>query len=597
MERRRRRPQAEQNPELQQREDIQPAASPEEPACWQPDVPAVQTPARRRRNAQVASEQIQQADECDGNMRERAGAHAADSASPRERIRPKTERIPQLPKAEVQVEKTKRSGQRPVKAPSVKAKDAEVEAAKRRFTPKAGKVRARSAKHSSADMIQKAVSGAKTVSGWLIGAALLLLMMAGEGAEKLSAWVFSLKEGRKSRIREDGHAPKPEEYVLEAIRPQDYHGRAQSRNGQAHHGAHGQAQRQSQGQKKASGGRKGPGGIKAPDMQQLISLALAGVAVFSFCMIVSILWRTVRTTHLNKQLTQMYNEASSDGENPPEMIVYAPETTPEMIVFMPQETAAQDDAAIAATVEASLTDNQPAAPQELVQPEQTPVPADMPLPMGKRTYHQVGGDALPQMEALHKENRDIVGWLKIENVLDQPVVYKDNSYYLTRDFYKKKNTAGTIFLDVNHPFKEKTQNLLLHGHNMKDGTMFGRLLQYETDLNYVRWHPFVRFDTLWRQEEYVIFAVLRVSLDVRSKDFFNYFSHPTFNSDAEFESYIRQLQLRSIYAIPVDVKPTDALLTMSTCLDEDRLVIVARRLRKGETHTQIREWTNLTTKQ
>ena len=132
---------------------------------------------------------------------------------------------------------------------------------------------------------------------------------------------------------------------------------------------------------------------------------------------------------------------------------------------------------------------------------------------------------------------------------------------------------------------------------MKDGTMFGRLLQYETDLNYVRWHPFVRFDTLWRQEEYVIFAVLRVSLDVRSKDFFNYFSHATFSSDAEFESYIRQLQLRSIYAIPVDVKPTDALLTMSTCLDDDRLVIVARRMRKGETHTQIREWTNLTTRQ
>ena len=127
--------------------------------------------------------------------------------------------------------------------------------------------------------------------------------------------------------------------------------------------------------------------------------------------------------------------------------------------------------------------------------------------------------------------------------------------------------------------------------------MFGRLIQYETDLNYVRWHPFVRFDTLWRQEEYVIFAVLRVSLDVRNKNFFNYFSHATFRTDSEFESYIRQLQLRSIYAIPIDVKPTDALLTMSTCLDEDRLVIVARRVRPGESHTQLREWTNLTTRQ
>ena len=91
--------------------------------------------------------------------------------------------------------------------------------------------------------------------------------------------------------------------------------------------------------------------------------------------------------------------------------------------------------------------------------------------------------------------------------------------------------------------------------------------------------------------------MLRVSLDVKSDEFFNYFSHPTFASDAAFESYIRQLQLRSIYAIPIDVEPTDALLTLSTCLEEDRLVIVARRVRSGETHTELRAVTNLATRQ
>ena len=61
--------------------------------------------------------------------------------------------------------------------------------------------------------------------------------------------------------------------------------------------------------------------------------------------------------------------------------------------------------------------------------------------------------------------------------------------------------------------------------------------------------------------------------------------------------YIRQLQLRSEYAIPIDVEPTDALLTLSTCLDEDRLVIVARRLREDETRSDLRALIRMATKQ
>ena len=93
--------------------------------------------------------------------------------------------------------------------------------------------------------------------------------------------------------------------------------------------------------------------------------------------------------------------------------------------------------------------------------------------------------------------------------------------------------------------------------------MFGRLTQY-LNLSYMKNNPFVHYDTLWREEQYVIFAVLRVSLDVKNERFFNYFSYPTFASDAEFSAYIRRLQLRSEYAIPIDVLPSDALLTLST---------------------------------
>ena len=144
---------------------------------------------------------------------------------------------------------------------------------------------------------------------------------------------------------------------------------------------------------------------------------------------------------------------------------------------------------------------------------------------------------------------------------------------------------------------EKTQNLLLHGHNMKDGTRFGRLTQYEKSIDYLKAHPFVDFSTLWHQERYVIFAVVDVSLDTSSENFLDYFAHPRFSSDAEFASYIRRAELASMYAIPMDVKPSDALLTLSTCLEENRLVVIARRQRDGESKASLRETVNMAVRQ
>lgn len=261
------------------------------------------------------------------------------------------------------------------------------------------------------------------------------------------------------------------------------------------------------------------------------------------------------------------------------------------------------------SAEVQAEDAQTAEPAQT--PEPTPVETENPTqaPAAEPTaapakdavkstvYHAMGGKPLAQMETLHAQNHDLVAWISIDNVLDLPVVYRNNSYYLTHDFNKNKSTAGTIFLDENHPMTERTQNLLLHGHNMKDGTMFGRLAQYEKNLEYLKAHAFIDFSTLWHQERYVVFAVLDVSLDVGDDRFVEYFAHPTFKSDEEFERYIRRVELASLYAIPMDVKPTDALLTLSTCLDEDRLVILARRQREGEKTASLREIVNMAVRQ
>ena len=401
------------------------------------------------------------------------------------------------------------------------------------------------------------------------GILLLTVMLLGGGAKKLgvlgkklTAWVKDRRDRRMSGP--DGGREDEPEIVVEAILPQDYHGRGAQHAAQQH------------------GEKAVLSKFSSAQKQRLISAALVVVAVVSLFNIGSILLRTFRTTRLNAQLSERYASmggGQSSGDEMQAFAVYEEETTqepePESTPEPTQEPAQQTE------------------PQEEAKAEATPAPE-----LVKSTkFHHMGGDALPEMEALYNENRDLVAWINIPEVIDLPVVYKDNDYYLKRDFYKQKNTAGTIFLDENHPFKEKTQNLLLHGHNMKDGTMFGRLTQYIYDRTYIKNHPFINLSTLWRKEQYVIFAVLDVSLDPKNEAFFNYFTHATFASDAEFTSYIRQLQLRSMFAIPIDVEPTDALLTLSTCLEENRLVIVARRMRPGETRQDMRNRIHTATRQ
>ena len=313
-------------------------------------------------------------------------------------------------------------------------------------------------------------------------------------------------------------------------------------------------------------------------LEGLLSAALAFVAGFSAVMCLSVAWRSVRTARLNRELSRLHEAYSvQEGPEAEQVPDAAPAFTPEAAAGPGENAsdAAPDFAALPAE-----------APEAAMERETTPA---APAPQLTKTtvYHRDTGEALPEMARLREENRDLVGWLTIDGVLDLPVVYRDNSYYLTHDFSGEKNAAGTIFLDVDHRFSARACNLLLHGHNMKDGSMFGHLIRY-TDLDYLKRHPVIEFSTLWQKERYVIIAVMRVSLDSRDASFFNYFSYPAFAGDDEYRRYVRGAQLASLFAIPVAAEPSDALLTLSTCIDDDRLVILARRFHGEETAKEMR---------
>ena len=88
-----------------------------------------------------------------------------------------------------------------------------------------------------------------------------------------------------------------------------------------------------------------------------------------------------------------------------------------------------------------------------------------------------------QVEELKKENEDIIGWLEIANTsINFPVLQGiDNEYYMTHTYNKEYSKDGSIFLDKDYNWESPSSNLLLYGHNNKNGNMFQGLLEYKED--------------------------------------------------------------------------------------------------------------------
>lgn len=84
---------------------------------------------------------------------------------------------------------------------------------------------------------------------------------------------------------------------------------------------------------------------------------------------------------------------------------------------------------------------------------------------------------------LRSQNKDIVGWVYAKGTnIDYPIVHgKDNEEYLHKDFNNKKSSSGTIFLD--HACKKNftSDNNIIYGHHMKNGTMFANLLKFREE--------------------------------------------------------------------------------------------------------------------
>ena len=96
------------------------------------------------------------------------------------------------------------------------------------------------------------------------------------------------------------------------------------------------------------------------------------------------------------------------------------------------------------------------------------------------------------VKELKNMNKDFVGVLSIpDTIINYPVMYTEGEdYYLRRSFDKKQSDAGTLFIDKHNNIDPIDDNIIIYGHNMKNGTMFHELLNYKKE-NYYKKHKYI----------------------------------------------------------------------------------------------------------
>ena len=115
------------------------------------------------------------------------------------------------------------------------------------------------------------------------------------------------------------------------------------------------------------------------------------------------------------------------------------------------------------------------------------------------------------IQALITENADCIGWLSIDGTnISYPVMHtpSDPQKYLRRNFYGKYSQSGVPFLDGRCDLQ--SSNLIIYGHNMRNGTMFSDLKRY-VNREFLNTHRTVKFETVDGSRYYTVTDVLKTN--------------------------------------------------------------------------------------
>lgn len=187
---------------------------------------------------------------------------------------------------------------------------------------------------------------------------------------------------------------------------------------------------------------------------------------------------------------------------------------------------------------------------------------------------------LAKYAPLYEQNHDLFGWLRIDGtVIDYPVMHTptDPEKYLHTNFKREYSFGGIPFIDAN--CSADSDNLLIYGHNMLDGSMFRTLLKYQQKDFWQR-NPVISFNTLYEEQEYEVVAAFYDKVYKKSDTNFKFYQFYDTSDQSSFDEAMAYYREHALYDTGVTAQCGDLFLTLVTCAyqtENGRFVVVARK--------------------
>ncbi|MCQ2408357.1 MAG: class B sortase [Oscillospiraceae bacterium] len=184
------------------------------------------------------------------------------------------------------------------------------------------------------------------------------------------------------------------------------------------------------------------------------------------------------------------------------------------------------------------------------------------------------------IEKLKLENGETVGWIRIPNTrIDYPVMQTkdDTDFYLSHDFKGNSEKHGVPFVDVKCRVNS-SDNLIIYGHHMNDGTMFQNLMKYR-EAQFCEGNDYIQLFTL--QQNRVFEPVYVLVISAKESEDFPYYDYVDFHDKQRFSDFLNGCEKYSVWKNSNPPEYGDTLLTLSTCeytKENGRLVVISKEI-------------------
>ena len=189
---------------------------------------------------------------------------------------------------------------------------------------------------------------------------------------------------------------------------------------------------------------------------------------------------------------------------------------------------------------------------------------------------------MAKVQTLQQENEDVKGWIKIDDTnINYPILQTtNNDYYLTHNYKKEKTNYGSIFMNSNCNIKDNNSNIIIYGHDMKDGQMFKHLLKYEDKVFYDE-HSNIKIATEEQESNYKIISVFKSRVFYQDeKNVFRYYQYYNLENENKYNEYIENCKKIQLYDTGETATYGEQLITLITCeysQKNGRMVVVAKK--------------------